>query len=75
MMDSIDEVLHLIRPKFKKQTKPDDVKIEYFSVHVLLKITVKIQDIKKVLTFKCDEIELPKDDVLIENRMLRKNLI
>jgi hypothetical protein len=54
---------------------PTDVEIEYFSVHVLLKITVKVQDIVKVLTFKCDEIELPKDDVLIENRMLRNDLI
>ena len=51
------------------------MEIEYFSVHVLLKITVKVQDIVKVLTFKCDEIELPKDDVLIENRMLRNDLI
>ena len=72
MFDSIKEILHLTEPKLKKQEEPDDLEIEHFSVHILLKVKVKVNEMAKILTFKLDEIELQIEEVLDENNIIRK---
>lgn len=66
MFDSIPEILHIIEPIIKSPPNPEDLIIQLFPNYVLLKITVDLNDIRKVLTFRFDEIELHIEEVLDE---------
>jgi len=42
MLDEIKEVLYFVEPVFDKPADEEALKIEMFSVHILLKVVVKL---------------------------------